>query len=77
MSNYKQTHKKEKFIRLNEVIERTGLSKATIYNYMKQNKFPKSIPLYAKSVAWLESEIDNWINNKIKNRENKDELSRE
>lgn len=69
------TNKKEKFIRLKEVMNRTGLSKPTIYTYMKKGKFPRSINLYARSTAWLESEIDEWINNKIKKRkENNNEI---
>lgn len=56
---------KERFIRLNEVIKKTGLSKGTIYKYMKDESFPSNIPISDKVVVWLESEVDQWINSKI------------
>ncbi|ERF78736.1 DNA-binding protein [Gallibacterium genomosp. 2] len=56
---------KERFIRLNEVIKKTGLSKGTIYKYMKDGSFPSNIPISDKVVVWLESEVDQWINSKI------------
>ncbi|WP_410677666.1 helix-turn-helix transcriptional regulator [Avibacterium paragallinarum] len=61
--------KKERFISLNEVLERTSLSKSTIYNYMRKNKFPKSITISSNRVVWVESEIDNWIKEKLDKRQ--------
>lgn len=50
-----------KIIRLKAVIEMTGLARSTIYLYMKEGSFPKSIKLGAKSVGWLEEELYTWI----------------
>lgn len=47
--------------RLPRVIEKTGLSRATSYAYIKKKRFPPSIPLGSRSVGWLESKIDKWI----------------
>ncbi|MDT7486828.1 AlpA family phage regulatory protein [Citrobacter koseri] len=33
-----------------------------VYAYMKTGDFPKSIKIGPSSVAWLESEIEEWIN---------------
>lgn len=52
-------------IKLKEVKAKTALSKTTIYKYMKLNKFPKNIVLGERAVAWVESEINNWIQSKI------------
>ena len=52
-------------IRLKEVLARVRLGRSTIYNLIKASKFPKSIPLGPRSVAWVESEIDEWIAQKI------------
>lgn len=62
---------KENFLRLKDVINRTGLTKGSIYNYMKKGLFPKNISLSSKIVVWLESEIDNWIDKQIHNNRNK------
>ncbi len=59
---------KNKFLRLSDVKERTGLSRSTIYLNISKNTFPRPISLGARCVGWLESEIDEWIQNRIHNR---------
>lgn len=61
---------KTKFLRLADVIERTGLGRSTIYKLMTENDFPNSVSLGARSVAWVEQEIEDWIFNKIAQRDN-------
>ena len=61
---------KERILRLAQVIDRTGLSRSTIYLGMKNNDFPKPINLGIRCVGWPESEIDTWIFDRIqKSRE--------
>ena len=60
--------KKERFLRLADVIERTGLSRSSIYLSISQGKFPQNINLGSRSVGWLESEIDTWIQDRINQR---------
>ncbi|HAT6805140.1 TPA: AlpA family phage regulatory protein [Citrobacter freundii] len=55
-------------LRLTKVMDKTGLKRSQIYAYMKTGDFPKSIKIGPSSVAWLESEINEWINTKINNR---------
>ncbi|HEK2644064.1 TPA: AlpA family transcriptional regulator [Proteus mirabilis] len=52
-------------IRLSEVLRRTGYSKAWIYRLIKENDFPKQVKIGARSIAFVESEVDEWIANKI------------
>ncbi|MCA5931847.1 AlpA family phage regulatory protein [Pectobacterium versatile] len=47
---------------------KNGLKRSQIYLYMKEGTFPSSIKIGPASVAWLESEIDDWINLKLANR---------
>ncbi len=47
--------------RLKELTQRLGVSRATIYNWMNQKKFPQSIQLGAGSVGWKEEDIQHWI----------------
>jgi prophage regulatory protein len=54
-----------KMIRLPTVIEQTGLSRSSIYLRMKNNKFPKSISLGDRAIAWLEADIEQWLEDKI------------
>lgn len=55
-------------LRLRQVEAKTGLKRSQIYLYMKDGIFPRSIKIGPTSVAWLESEIDDWINMKLANR---------
>jgi prophage regulatory protein len=48
---------------------KTGFKRAWIYNLMSRNEFPQSVKLGIRSVAWVESEIDEWIANKINQRD--------
>ncbi|WP_372174334.1 helix-turn-helix transcriptional regulator [Xanthomonas axonopodis] len=57
-----------RFIRIRDVMNRTGLSKSTIYAKIRQNQFPKYVPLGSISV-WVEAEIDRWIDQQIFKRD--------
>ena len=49
-------------------MERTGLSRSSIYLSISEGSFPQNINLSARSVAWLESEIDTWMQERINQR---------
>lgn len=51
----------ESIIRLNEVIERTSLSRSTLYAYMNKGLFPKPVKLGLRAVGWYASEVNDWI----------------
>ncbi len=48
-------------LRRNQVQARTGLSRSTIYDRMREGTFPRQVSLGAKAVGWLESDVDHWI----------------
>ncbi|ELY4677478.1 AlpA family transcriptional regulator [Cronobacter turicensis] len=52
-------------LRIKQVKARTGLHRSQIYVWMKEGHFPQSIKIGPASVAWLENEIDDWIENKL------------
>ena len=52
-------------LRLALVKERTGMSRSSIYSGIKQGTFPVQINLGPRSVGWLESSIDAWIQGRI------------
>ncbi|CAG9425489.1 AlpA family transcriptional regulator [Providencia vermicola] len=57
-----------RLLRLPEVTLLTGLPTSTIYLKMKSNDFPKQMKIGSRSVAWLESEINEWIINNARRR---------
>ena len=50
-----------RIIRPPEVLVRTGLSRSSVYERMKDKTFPAAIGLGGRSVGWLESEVTDWI----------------
>ena len=52
-------------IRRKEVERLTALSRSRIYALMAADAFPKPVTLGAMSVAWLETEVRQWIADRI------------
>jgi len=57
--------KHEKLLRLTGVQRRVPLSRSMLYLKISRGEFPQPIDLGARAVAWLESEIDSWIESQI------------
>ncbi|MDK2377288.1 helix-turn-helix transcriptional regulator [Serratia fonticola] len=55
----------QSLIRLPEVQRRTGYSKAWIYRLISQKRFPSSVKIGTRSIAFVESEVNEWINQRI------------
>ena len=70
---------KHRFIRLNEVLSRTGYGRTSIYRKMEDGSFPRSIKLGgppvdpeafdSRAVAWIENEVEQWIDSRIEERD--------
>lgn len=58
-----------KVIRLQQVMEMTGLGRSTIYKYVSESWFTKPIPLGGRSVGWLEGEVSEWILERVAERD--------
>ncbi|RBP80830.1 AlpA family transcriptional regulator [Shewanella putrefaciens] len=58
-----------KLIRLKNVIDTTGLARSTIYKYIDKGIFPKAVTLGGRVVAWVESEVQEWILERIQERD--------
>ena len=51
----------EKLLRRPEVEARTGLSRSTLYDWMKLGEFPQPVKLGSRLVAWRESDVTAWL----------------
>ena len=77
-STQRTTNQKHRFIRLSEVMSRTGYGRTSIYRKMEDGSFPKSLKLGgppkdpnifdSSAVAWIEDEVDQWIESRIEDR---------
>jgi len=54
-----------RFLRLPEVLERTGLSRSTIYARLEQKLFPRPVSLGPRAVGWIESGVEEWSRQEI------------
>ena len=50
-----------RLLRREEVEERTGLARTTIYRKMREGSFPEPLQVGARAVRWPASEIDAWL----------------
>jgi prophage regulatory protein len=60
-----------RFLRLKEVMELTALGRSSIYKFMSENRFPQTISLGDRAVAWVETEIHDWMNERLSQRDDK------
>ncbi|MCC5853708.1 MAG: AlpA family transcriptional regulator, partial [Alkalimonas sp.] len=51
------------------VMECTGLARSTVYKFIAEDRFPKPVKLGTRMVAWVESEVQEWIQEKIERRQ--------
>ncbi|ELR7405179.1 AlpA family transcriptional regulator [Salmonella enterica] len=56
-----------RLIRPSEVMNKTGFGKAWIYRLISQNRFPQPVKIGIRAIAFIESEIDEWIQLTIEN----------
>ncbi len=66
LSKSQQTEN-NRLIRRTEVQNKTGLGASSIYAMMKQGKFPQCMNLSERRVAWVESDVDQWIAERVAN----------
>ena len=53
-------------LRRQQVQQRTGLSRSTLYQYVKDGEFPAAVQLGPRAVGWLESDVSDWISARVK-----------
>ena len=51
----------DRFMRLDEVLHTTGLSRNTVYRRIREGTFPKQVRIGPNSVAWRQSVIVKWM----------------
>ena len=59
----------KKIVKINAVKQQTHLSVASIYRLAKQGDFPKQMKLGVRASGWLQSEIDDWIQSRLNDRD--------
>lgn len=60
---------KNRFITIEDVIDRVCISRTHLYRLINEGKFPKQVPLGRFKIAFLEREVDEWIEERLSARE--------
>lgn len=51
----------DRILRLRAVLERTGLSRSTLYRKIQEGTFPNQVRIAARCVGWRESAVTEWL----------------
>ena len=65
-----QETKTVKTIRFPKLQEQLGVSRSTIFRWERDGKFPKHIQLGENSTAWIQEEVDAWVESRRQGGEN-------
>ena len=60
-----------RILSLKEVCKVTGLGRSYIYQLQTEGQFPHSIKIGVRVVGWLEGEVQQWLNTRIRTSRSK------
>jgi prophage regulatory protein len=55
----------DRIIRLKTVLDRTGLSRSTLYRKITEGTFPSQLKISVHGAGWHESSVNQWIANPV------------
>jgi prophage regulatory protein len=53
----------DRILRLNAVLDRTGLSRSTLYRKMQAGTFPTNVKISERCAGWRQSAVEEWLRN--------------
>ncbi len=51
----------DRILRLKAVLDKTGLSRSSLYRKIAEGSFPRQLKISVQSSGWRESAVDRWI----------------
>lgn len=57
------TETTDRILRIKSVLERTGLSRSTLYRRIEGGSFPRQIKISERCAGWRESAVKEWLEN--------------
>lgn len=52
-----------RILRLRAVLERTGLSRSTLYRKIERGTFPRQVRISERCIGWREADVERWLLN--------------
>ena len=53
----------DRILRIKSVLDRTGLSRSTLYRKVQNGSFPRQIAISTRCAGWRESAVNAWMRN--------------
>lgn len=57
------TDSNDRILRIKAVLDRTGLSRSTLYRKIQKGTFPKQVRISIRCAGWRESAVNAWMRN--------------
>ena len=57
------TDSNDRILRIKAVLDRTGLSRSTLYRKIQNGTFPKQVHISTRCAGWRESAVNAWMCN--------------
>ncbi len=54
----------QKILRVADAVQKTGLSRSTIYRLLEAEDFPEPIRLSKRAIGWTEEQLNGWISSR-------------
>jgi prophage regulatory protein len=58
-----------RFLKEKDVRQRVALSRTTIWRQVQAGTFPRPVRVGECAIAWIESEVDAWMKQRVKDRD--------
>ena len=56
----------DRILRIRSVLDRTGLSRSTLYRKIQQGSFPRQVQIAERCTGWRESAVEGWIRDPVR-----------
>ena len=57
------TETPDRILRISTVLDRTGLSRSTLYRKIQNGSFPRQVAISTRCTGWRESDVNAWMRN--------------
>jgi prophage regulatory protein len=57
------TDNNDRILRIKAVLDRTGLSRSTLYRKIQKGTFPRQVQISTRCAGWRESAVKAWMRN--------------
>lgn len=64
-----QVPKTERFLRIKQILEIVPIGRSTVWKMVSEGRFPRPLKLSERCTVWRETDVQQWMNDRITNCE--------